>query len=232
MENYYTYIYYDPSRDNEPIYVGKGKDARAWSHLKCKKSHPFYNRLRKMLKDNIVPIIGIYAGLDEEFALLLEQELISQFGRKDLGKGPLLNLTDGGGGISNVSEETKKKMSESHMGHIGAMTGKNHSEETKKKMSESRKGEGNSFYGRTHSVETKENHSAIMKGRFAGENNPFYGKTHSSETKNKISESRLGKKIHSEESKKKIGEASRIRKLQYWEEQRKKKSILKEEIDK
>lgn len=35
-KQYYTYIYYDPSRNNEPIYVGKGYDKRAWDHLTSK----------------------------------------------------------------------------------------------------------------------------------------------------------------------------------------------------
>lgn len=109
MEKYYTYIYYDPLRDNEPIYVGKGHSKRAWVHLYSKRKHPFIQRLQHMKKNGINPIIGLYSGLDEELSLLLEQELISKFGRKDLGKGTLLNLTDGGELGANKSEETRKK---------------------------------------------------------------------------------------------------------------------------
>lgn len=132
---YYTYIYYDPSRNNEPIYVGKGKCNRAWAHLKSSKKHPFINRLKLMSHNNIIPIIGIYAGLDEDFALLLEVELISKFGRKDLGKGSLLNLTDGGEGISGKTHSQLTRVLIAQ-----ANTGKIVSEETKKKMSISGKG--------------------------------------------------------------------------------------------
>ena len=96
-ELFYTYIYYDPSRNNEPIYVGQGKMDRVWEHLKSTFNHPFVNRLKHMKNNNISPNIGIYAGMDEELALLLEIELIAKFGRKDLKQGPLLNLTNGGG---------------------------------------------------------------------------------------------------------------------------------------
>ncbi len=32
----YTYIYYDPSRNNEPIYVGQGINDRVWVHFSRK----------------------------------------------------------------------------------------------------------------------------------------------------------------------------------------------------
>lgn len=208
--NYYTYIYYDPSRNNEPFYVGKGHNERAWSHLKSKHGGPFMNRLRKMIRNGIRPIIGLYSGLEEEFAHLLEQELISKFGRKNLGKGPLLNLTDGGEGSSGLkmSDETKKKMSESRKGRISPMKGKRHSEEAKKKIG--RSGEDNAFYGKKHTEETKQQHSELMKGRFAGDKNHFYGKTHDSEIIEKVRQQNIGRK-HSEEAKSKISEASKNR---------------------
>lgn len=116
-ENFYTYIYYDPSRNNEPIYVGKGNANRAWGHLKSNKKHPFIHRLKFMKKGSISPIIGIYAAIDEEFALFLEVELIAKYGRKDLGVGPLLNLTDGGEGMSgNIrSVETRAKIGKANL---------------------------------------------------------------------------------------------------------------------
>lgn len=137
---FYTYIYYDPSRNNEPIYVGKGKDERAWSHIKYSKGkHPFVQRLQYMKRIGITPNIGFYSGLDEEFAFLLEEELISKFGRKDLGKGPLLNLTDGGQGQSgrrfSHTPETKEKMRLAKEGKPGHAR----SEQAKKKISEYQK---------------------------------------------------------------------------------------------
>ena len=64
------------------------------------------------------------------------------------------------------SEETKKKMSESHKGDKHHMYGKHHTEEAKKKMSESNK-------GKKHTEESKkkmsENHSNVN-----GKNNPAW----------------------------------------------------------
>ena len=120
MDNdiFYTYVYYDPSRNNEPIYVGKGKGERAWQHLSKKIQHPFIQRLAYLKKIGTTPIIGLYSYLDEEFAHFLEEELISKFGRKDSGIGPLLNLTSGGEGPAGkkCSDETRKRMSASKKG--------------------------------------------------------------------------------------------------------------------
>ena len=180
MEHFYTYIYYDPSRNNEPFYVGKGTGERAWKHYKRKEMHPMTQRMQFLGKNNVKPIIGLYGSLDEEFALLLEEELISKFGRKDLGKGPLLNLTDGGEGVSGskkiFSEEHKKKLSESAKGKPKSEEHKRHvrekralqvtSPETCKKISESHKGEKNHFYGKQHSEEAKQRMSEIRKEYF------------------------------------------------------------------
>ena len=159
LEIYYTYIYYDPSRGNEPIYVGKGKGGRAWDHLKRHEKHPFVQRLQYMKKNGVAPIIGIYAGLDEEFALFLEEELISLFGRKSLGAGPLLNLSSGGessasGATWKLSDEAKQRMRKSHAGKCGIP----HTEEAKTKITKS-------LIGRKHSEETKAKIAAGNKGK-------------------------------------------------------------------
>lgn len=180
MDKFYTYIYYDPSRNNEPIYVGKGQNKRAWEHLTSRRKHPFIQRLEFMKSNNIDPVIGFYSGLDEELSLLVEEELISKFGRKDLRQGPLLNLTDGGELGANKSIETRKKMSENNLG-------KKLSETTKKKMSLSR-------IGFKPSKDTKLKISEGQKGRIGG----MYGKSHSEESKKKSaisnSETHKGKK--------------------------------------
>jgi len=67
------------------------------------------------------------------------------------------------------SEETKKKLSESHKG-------KKLSEETKEKISKMWSGDGNPMYGKTHSKETKRKISEKAKINNKGEKNPMYGK--------------------------------------------------------
>lgn len=165
---YYTYIYYDPSRLNEPIYVGKGCNERAWQHLKSKRKSPFIQRLQFMKKNGVTPIIGIYSDIDEELSLLIEEELILKFGRKDLGKGPLLNLTDGGEGTSGFkwSSESRKAHSMNRSGSKNPMYKIKHSDNSKKKIGSSQPS------SRNYTKEVSE----FMSERQKGEKNPMYGK--------------------------------------------------------
>ena len=51
MENiFYVYVYFDPSRDFEAFYIGKGKDNRSHCHLTRVDKHPFTQRLQKNVK--------------------------------------------------------------------------------------------------------------------------------------------------------------------------------------
>jgi group I intron endonuclease len=105
------------------------------------------------------------------------------------------NLASGGVGLSNPSEETRRKLSESHIGiqsgKNNGMYGKHPSEETRKKMSENHadnSGKNNPMWGKPKSEETRAKISKSLVGRFSGENSPRYGKPHSEESKKKISE--------------------------------------------
>lgn len=97
------------------------------------------------------------------------------------------NCTTGGEGFI-ISEETKRKISQAH---LGIKLSKKHC----KAISDGIKGENNPFYGKTHSEETIEKIKETLKGQMDGENNPFYGKQHSEESKRKISENNKGKNI-------------------------------------
>lgn len=86
------------------------------------------------------------------------------------------NLKEGGGSNGKWSEESKQKMSKSHIGKIL-------SEEHKKSISES-------LVGIPRTDETKLKISEAHRG----EKNHMYGKTLSEETKRKMSESKRGEK--------------------------------------
>jgi len=88
--------------------------------------------------------------------------------------------------------------------------GYKHSEETKKKISESHKGQISTFKGKHHSKESKKKLSDSHKGIFDGKNNPNYGKHASTETLKKMSESQKGHKC-SEETRKKMSQLRRGR---------------------
>ena len=180
--NFYVYMYL--REDGTPYYVGKGRGRRAYSKARQIPAPKEKSR-----------IVFSKQNLTEEEAFQHEIELISLYGRKDNGTGILRNLTDGGDGVSGyiMTEETKRKMSES-------LKGKTPSEETKRKLSEAGK-------CRTHSEETRKKLSEGMKG-----NTWNIGRTHSEEAKKKMSELAKGK-IHTEETKRKISKARKAREI-------------------
>jgi hypothetical protein len=127
---YYVYVYLDPRKpgkymyneyefDYEPFYIGKGSNGRAYHHLTChnqkrNNNKNFINRIKKIQneihKDPIVIICK--NNLLENVAYQLEMKMVKIIGRKDLKKGPLYNLTDGGDGVLNVyyTDEIRQKM--------------------------------------------------------------------------------------------------------------------------
>jgi group I intron endonuclease len=101
------------------------------------------------------------------------------------------NLKEGGDN-GQMSEESKQKCREAHLGEKNHNYGKPLSEETKQKLSESQKGEKSHMYGKKLSEESKQKMSEAKKG----EKHPMYGKTLCEETKQKISEAQQGDKNH------------------------------------
>lgn len=126
MNIYYVYIYYCDK--NIPFYVGYGKNKRMYDHIKEAKRSPNptagdhkLNKIRKILSEGLEPKVEIYASdLSREEACLIEISLIENIGRSDLGLGPLTNMTKGGDGTVDWSDELRQKVSEKRKGIISA----------------------------------------------------------------------------------------------------------------
>ena len=173
---FYVYIYFDPSRDMEPFYVGKGKGNRSSFHLKRNDRSLIVSRIKHLKSLSISPVIERHEHLNEREALDLEMRLIALIGRKDLGLGPLCNMTDGGDGVSGLvmPESARAKQSEKAKGNKRWL-GRVHSEETRAKIGKSRA-------GKQHSEESK----LLFSKQRSGSGNAMYGKSHTQETIEKI----------------------------------------------
>jgi hypothetical protein len=110
MDNRRFYTYAWLRKDGTPYYIGKGTKNRAYREWDR-------NRNRKPPKDRD-RILILKRGLTEEEAFRHECYMIAVFGRKDLGTGILINLTNGGEGVSGLvmTKETKDKMSKIRKG--------------------------------------------------------------------------------------------------------------------
>jgi len=175
MNDFYTYAFL--REDRTPYYIGKGTGKRIYST----------NRRVKPPKDKS-RVIYLKQNLTEEEAFRHEIYMIAVFGRKDLGTGILINMTDGGEGCSGAirSDETKKRMSKAKKGKI-------FSEEHKRKLSDAHKGENHS----------EERRIKIGKGN--------KGKILSEETRKKMSEAKKGRNRppRSKEHRRKLSEANK-----------------------
>ena len=124
MREYYVYAYLDPRKEGEyiygdikfeyePFHIGKGKGRRIYMGIsESKKDYHKNRKIKKIISDGFFPVLlKLKEDLNEEEAFDEEIRLIKLIGRNDLGKGSLTNLTDGGGGTTNITPEWKKVLS-------------------------------------------------------------------------------------------------------------------------
>jgi hypothetical protein len=163
MSNFYVYIYLDPRKPgpykygeyeftHEPFYVGEGKGSRMYDHLKGKSNTYKSNKIQKILSLELQPIIlKVFDNLVSKLqSRLVETFLIKIIGRKDLGKGPLLNQKYEEGVDQEVSNLTRIK--------IGIVSkGRKQSEQTIIKRVEKNK-------GKTRTPEQRNNISKALMG--------------------------------------------------------------------
>jgi len=108
--DYYVYLY--KGIDGVPVYVGKGKGARAYKHLRSATNDRLSKFIAARSNEGYTIEPEIVATGSEENMLMVEVALIKLFGRADQMLGPLFNNTDGGEGVSNPSDEIRERMSQ------------------------------------------------------------------------------------------------------------------------
>ena len=162
------YLHIKPE-SKEVFYVGIGTSKRP--HKKSGRSRWWRGVVNKYGYEVII----LADDLSWKDACEKEIYLIDYYGRIDLGKGTLVNLTDGGDGSKGqiISAETRAKQS-------AALKGRKLSAETRAKIGAAKKGNKNCL-GKKPSKETKAKISAALKGQII-----------SSETRAKMSASRKG----------------------------------------
>lgn len=189
-----SYLYQHVRLDtNQVFYIGIGSDQNG-QHLRAYDKgsrNIIWNRIVKKTEYRVEIIAD---NISWEHACLFEKKFIDFYGRKNLKRGPLCNLTDGGDGSHGyiATKETRKKLSEAAKNKVFseehrnklklASTGKNLSESSKKKISNANKGNipWNKGKKNVYSDEVRKS-----MGR-SGEQHPKFGKGKKIKIKNGI----------------------------------------------
>lgn len=105
------YVYHWTRPDTGDVfYVGLGSTKKRDITPKRHNAH-FLNIIAKLKRDGLEPIVSrISGGLTKDEAVALEVAEIARIGRKDLGLGPLCNLTCGGDGASGSIPTTAARV--------------------------------------------------------------------------------------------------------------------------
>ena len=117
-------VYQHKRKDTgEVFYVGIGKlERRAFDKISR------YKPWKDFVKNHEYEIEITHRDIIWEEACSIEKYLISFYGRRDLNQGSLVNMTDGGEGTKNLSQESRLKMSvnKGKFGDLNYFYGKNH----------------------------------------------------------------------------------------------------------
>lgn len=169
-------LYIHTNKSNGKKYIGitsKKKAEYRWANgYGYRPNKHFYSAIEKYGWDGFNHEI-LFDGLTKDEAEQLEIELIAKYKTTDREYG--YNRDNGGNTIGTHSDETRKKLSITHIGDKHPMYGKKHTLEARLKMSENTKGSKHPLYGKHHTEETKEKIRNSKKGKCIGDKNSMYG---------------------------------------------------------
>jgi hypothetical protein len=207
--SYVVYGHYDDA--GVCFYVGIGNKKRPYGF--SRRSDFWKNYVKKHCVSGKPEVKIWHQNLSWEQAQEHEIFWISVYGRRDLGTGCLVNLTDGGDGTVNPSKETRRKISEGNKGKVMSnearqkisisSKGRVASDETRKKIS-------NNSLKINLSSETLKKRSLAVKGKPLSEEHKAKlsaakkGKTFSEETKQKLSQALKGRTPWNKGKKRKV----------------------------
>jgi len=201
MKVFYVYEHWRPDT-GVCFYVGKGKDKRAWDMKNMRNRHHMAITSKLTSLGMCVDVRIVMDKLSEDTAFNLEIDRIALYGIENLA-----NMTAGGDGLKNPSQETREKISKSQKARFARpgefeklssqREGRVTSEETKKKLSLASK-------GRAHSSETKEKMREYAKVR---------GISEATRAAQKAAVTGKKRAPFSDETRKKMSEAAKLREL-------------------
>jgi len=117
-------VYQHRRKDNHQVfYVGIGKSEKR-AYNKTRRYKPW----KDFVKNHDYYVEITHKDIIWEEACAIEKYLIAFYGRRDLGLGPLVNMTDGGDGTKNLSDESRLKMASNKgmFGELNYFYGKKH----------------------------------------------------------------------------------------------------------
>ena len=181
------------------VYIHKRKDiddpflSVFYVGIGIKKNRAYSEHNRNKYWKNIVHKHGYYVEITHndiirQDAICIEKYLISFYGRKDLFKGNLVNMTDGGEGALGTKGISR-------FGKDNPMYGKKHTEETKKLFTEQRSGSKNTRYCKKISENLRKINSLLMTERNKHNNPNPKGSKRTKKVIDKIKNTILNKEI-------------------------------------
>lgn len=195
MAIFYVYVLFRPN--GIPCYVGKGKNARWIAHERAGCNHSNKHLARIIVNaGGALPKIKVREGLTEAEAIETEIALIAAIGRGNYG--PLVNLTNGGDGISGFIQTRAQ-----HEAHLAKMNTPEIIEKCRKNAT------GNTVNrGRRHSIISKQNMSDGGKGKILSDEhkNAIRNGMLNSETHKKVRAAYIGK-THTDRTRAKMRES-------------------------